>query len=82
MSQDFSNLKTWLPPLIEKIDMSYEKFARAVGITRPMIYFYLSDKYRPESQTMIRMCQILGVPAEEGLAQYSPRKVGRPQGLK
>lgn len=82
MTQDFNNLNTWLPPLIEKVDMSYEKFARACGITRAMIYYYLADRYRPESQTMIRMCQVLGVPAEEGLSQYSPRKVGRPQGLK
>lgn len=82
MERDFNNLKQWLPPLIEKLDISYEKFARACGVTRPMIYYYLSDKYRPETQTMIRMCQVLGVPPEEGLSQYTPRKVGRPLGLK
>jgi transcriptional regulator with XRE-family HTH domain len=82
MEQNFNNLGTWLPPLIEKLDMSYEQFARACGITRPMVYFYIADRYRPETQTMIRICQVLGVSAEEGLAQYTPRKVGRPKGLK
>lgn len=80
--KDYSNLGTWLPPLIEKLDMSYEQFARAVGVTRSMIYYYIKDRYRPDEQTMIRMCQVLGVPAEEGFAQYTPRKVGRPKGLK
>jgi transcriptional regulator with XRE-family HTH domain len=82
MDRNFNNLGTWLPPLIEKTGMSYEQFARAVGRTRVMIYNYIKDINRPDEQTMIRMCQVLGVPVEEGMGQYTPRKVGRPLGLK
>lgn len=81
MERDFNHLKEWLPPLIAAKELSFERFARECGITRAMIYYYIADRYRPESTTMIRMCQVLGVPAEEGLAQYSPRRIGRPPGL-
>ncbi|MGH9403530.1 MAG: helix-turn-helix domain-containing protein [Terriglobia bacterium] len=60
--------------------MSVENFAREVGVVRASIYFYISDRCRPSSMVMARMCHVLGVPFEEGLAQYTPRKAGRPKG--
>lgn len=79
--RNFNNLNTWLPPRIQATGMSIEQFARAAGVTRVMIYNYIADKNRPDEQTMIRICQLLNVPAEEGMQQYTPRKVGRPKGL-
>jgi transcriptional regulator with XRE-family HTH domain len=82
IERDFNNLKDWLPGKIRATGLSFEQFARAVGITRTMIYNYIDDKNRPETQTMVKICQLLQVPLEEGLSQYTPRKVGRPPGLK
>jgi transcriptional regulator with XRE-family HTH domain len=76
--RNFNNLKNWLLPQLEERQMSVEQFARAAGLTRGMVYFYLSDRNRPSEDATIRMCQVLGVPPEEGFAQYTPNKIGRP----
>lgn len=39
----------------------------------------MSDASRPKQETMRRMCDVLGVPAEEGLALYTANKLGRPE---
>jgi transcriptional regulator with XRE-family HTH domain len=77
---DFNHIKEWLLPKLDERGMSVEQFANGCGITRGMLYFYLADKHRPSEQVMVKMCQILGVPLEEGLNQYIPRKSGRPAG--
>lgn len=77
--KDFNNLGTWLPPRIEATGMSIEKFSYKAGLSKAIVYFYMQDKYRPSAESMIRMCKVLGVPAEEGLAQYTERKVGAPR---
>lgn len=77
---NFNKLKEYLPPKIESLDMSYEQFARACGVTRAMIYFYMNDKNRPTEQVAVRMAQTLGVDLAELLQQYTPRKIGRPRG--
>ena len=79
MTTDFNNIKQWLLPKLDRIPLSIEMFSREVGVSRAIIYRYLSDQSRPESQTMVRMCRVLGVPFSEGLAQYTPKRVGRPR---
>ena len=78
--EDFNNIKDWIVPLLEQKGLSLENFAREVGVSRASIYFYMTDKTRPTSVTMKKMCDVLEVPFEEGLAQYTPRPVGRPKG--
>lgn len=75
---DFNHIKEWLLPLLADRQQSIELFARECGLSRAAIYFYINDKNRPESSTMKVMCDVLGVPFEQGLAQYTPRAVGRP----
>jgi transcriptional regulator with XRE-family HTH domain len=75
---NFNNIRNWLLPKLEELGMSVEQFARAAKLTRAMVYFYMSDRNRPSEQAMIRMCQVLGCPPEEGMRQYTPNKIGRP----
>lgn len=75
---DFNNLEYWMMPLIVKNKLTVETLARKVKVSRSAIYAYFTDRNRPTSQTMLRICHVLGVPFEEGLSQYSPRKRGRP----
>lgn len=80
MSKDFNNIKQWILPKLEQMEMSIEQFANLAGITRTAVYNYLNDRNRPSTQTMARMCEVLGVPLLEGLQQYSEKKAGRPYG--
>lgn len=78
-AKDFNHIRQWLDPKLDELDLSVESFARQCDLTRTAIYAYRADKNRPSEQTMIRMCQVLGVSAEDGFAQYTPRKKGRPK---
>jgi transcriptional regulator with XRE-family HTH domain len=78
MEKDFNLLGTWLPPLVKKTGLTFEQFARKVKVSRTAIYAYMVDNNRPETQTMVRICRVLGVPLEEGLRQYTPKKRGNP----
>ncbi|MFL6307438.1 MAG: helix-turn-helix domain-containing protein [Candidatus Sulfotelmatobacter sp.] len=77
--RDFSNLPMWLPQKIEKTGLKMSQVANRVGISRATLYEYLRDRSRPTEQTMLRLCRVLGVPFEQGLAQYTPRPIGRPR---
>jgi transcriptional regulator with XRE-family HTH domain len=77
---DYNHIKSWLLPKLDEKQMSVEQFANEIGVTRAMVYFYMNDKNRPSEQVMIKMCQVLEVPPEEGMRQYTPRKPGRPKG--
>jgi transcriptional regulator with XRE-family HTH domain len=77
---NFNNLKTYLTPKIDALEMSYEQFARAIGVTRAMIYFYMADKNRPTEEVAGRIATVLGVDLAEVLQQYTPKKIGRPRG--
>lgn len=79
---DFSNIKQWLLPLTDQKGLSLEQLARAVGISRASVYHYMTDRSRPDTQTMMRICDVLGVPHEDGLKQYTPRVEGRPKGYR
>lgn len=80
--KDFNHIKEWLQPLLDAKGMSVEQLARAASVTRTTLYFYLSDKRRPDTQTMMRICDALGVPHEEGLSKYTVRPEGRRKGYK
>ncbi|MFN0170760.1 MAG: helix-turn-helix domain-containing protein [Bryobacteraceae bacterium] len=66
-----------MPKLAER-QFSVERFATLCGLTRAAVYFYLRDKTRPEPESMAAMCQVLDVSLEEGFAQYTPKRKGRP----
>lgn len=78
--QDFNNLPTWLPPRIAALGWSPEDFARKINISRAQVYRYLNDHGRPTTQTMAKICRVLGVSLEEGLRQYVDKPTGRPIG--
>jgi transcriptional regulator with XRE-family HTH domain len=80
--QDYNNIRKWLEPLLAERRLSVENFARLIDVTRTAVYNYLNDANRPDEQTMVRMCRVLGRPLEEGLATYTPRHEGRPFGFK
>lgn len=77
---DFNHLPTYLPPLMERVGLTTEQTANAIGISRTVMYAYLIDGSRPTSQTAIKLSRVLGVPFEEILKQYVPKKRGRPFG--
>lgn len=78
MDKDYNNIREWLLPKLDALNLSIEQFARKAKISRASVYFYLDDTYRPSTGIMLRMCEVLGVPLAEGLRQYSERKPGRP----
>lgn len=82
MKSDYNHIREWLLPQLAEKGLSIEQFARACGLSRVIVYFYMDDKYRPDSQIMAAMCDVLEVPLEEGLRQYTPRKRGRPEGYR
>jgi transcriptional regulator with XRE-family HTH domain len=77
MEKNFNRIKEWLLPKLQEANLSVEQFAHKIGLSRAAIYFYLTDVSRPTEQTMAKMCHALGVPFEEGLAQYTPKLRGR-----
>jgi transcriptional regulator with XRE-family HTH domain len=79
---DWSNLPYWLPKKIMKTGLTVEQVAHRVGVSRTAIYEYLADESRPNEDTALKLSRVLGVKFEEVLAQYVPRKNGRPRGSK
>lgn len=78
--KDFSNLPSWLPKKIAATGLTTEQVAHRTGVSRTMMYDYMADDARPSEETMLKMSRVLGVPFEEALAQYTPKKNGRPPG--
>jgi transcriptional regulator with XRE-family HTH domain len=80
-----NNLREWLigtseyPGLLRMKDLSVEAFAHKVGLRRATLYYYLEDKNRPSSESLAKMCHILGVSLQEGLKHVDPRAPGRPK---
>ena len=89
-----NQIKEWLLPQLKKRNLSIKKFALKCGISRATIYTYMRDRNRPEEETMALICKALSetpywqdgkevidkVTLADGLAQYEPRKAGRPRG--
>ncbi|MFZ0517382.1 MAG: helix-turn-helix transcriptional regulator, partial [Acidobacteriaceae bacterium] len=59
--------------------LSVERLARASNITRTAVYFYIDGKCRPRHKTLLRMCQVLEVPYDEGAKYCTPATTGRPR---
>jgi transcriptional regulator with XRE-family HTH domain len=72
-----NNLKDWLHPKIKERGLTVKEFGYAVGVSKAALYNYFQDRNRPDRRTMERICSFLGVPLEEGLAQYTPRLEGK-----
>ncbi len=78
MEKDYNRLKTWLPPLMKRANLTAEKLGMKVGVSRTAVYNWMSDSDRPEPETMAKVCRVLGVPLQDGLRQYTPKKRGNP----
>ncbi len=80
MLKDFNNLGSWLPKQLKRYPggISVERLANRAGISRTALYRWMQDQDRPDEQSMIRVCQALGLPPEEGFRQYVPKREGRP----
>lgn len=79
-TRDFNHIDQWLDAHLRARQMSVEQLARRSGLSRATVYFYMTDKNRPSSNAMAKLCHALGVSVEEGMKQYTPRKAGRPAG--
>ena len=77
---DYNHIREWLGHHLQQKNLSVEQLARKAGLSRAMIYFYIEDRNRPSSNSMARICKVLGVPLEEGMKQFTPRKPGPPFG--
>lgn len=80
MAEDFNHLQQWLEPKIARSGLTVERLAQKARISKQQIYRYLLDHSRPNTQTMARICRVLGVSLEEALRQYTPKPTGRPRG--
>ncbi len=79
---DYNTIKDWLLPKLEELQMTVEELALEVGVQPKTIYRYFTDERRPSPQVMGKICSYLGIPFEEGRAQYSTNRIGRPSGAK
>lgn len=79
---DYNTIKDWLLPKLEELQMTVEELAMEVGVQPKTIYRYFTDERRPSPSVMGKICSYLGVPFEDGRAQYSNNRVGRPSGAK
>lgn len=95
MSKDFNHINQWLTQKLDERGVSVEQLANISGLSKASLYFYMTDRRRPDEQAMAKICHALSglmvtdlqgnqfmqeVPFEEGLRQYTPRKRGRPSG--
>lgn len=77
--KSYNHIRSWLIPKLDAMGCSVELFANQVGVSKTMIYHYINDVSRPETQVMKRICDVLGVSLDEGLSQYTEKKRGRPR---
>lgn len=66
-----------IPGLLDKLNLSVEQFARAVGVTRASVYYYLRNRTKPTPNTLAKMANVLDVPYEQMLTYITPRPMGR-----
>ena len=78
--KSWSNLPFWLPKKIRAIGLTVEETANRTGVSRTMVYDYLTDAKRPSEDAALRLSRVLGVTFEEILQQYVPKPRGRPRG--
>lgn len=78
MNTPENNLRDWITPQLQELQMSVEELANSAGVSRAILYAYFSDRHRPSEEIMLRICRVLGRPLEDGLQQYTPKRAGRP----
>jgi len=79
--EDFNRIREWMVPLLDARGISPESLARTIGISRSAVYHWFTDLRRPTTNTMRKVCDVLGVDQREGLDQYAPRVRGRPRAI-
>ena len=57
-------------------ELSVERFARLIGVTRTSVYFYLNDRSRPTLDTLVKICEVVGISLAEGKTYITPRPNG------
>jgi transcriptional regulator with XRE-family HTH domain len=63
--------------LLHENGLSVEQFARKIGLTRTMVYYYIAGKSAPTAKTLRLICEVLDIPFEEGLRYCKPVESGR-----
>lgn len=86
--KDYNNLGTWLPLQIEKTGMPMFKITNRAAMSRATVYGWMSDRYRPDSESLLKFLQVIADLTgqdsakllAEGLRQYTNRPEGRKTG--
>lgn len=47
--------------VIQAVGTPIDDLAKDLGVSRRMLYFYMSDKHKPSQKTVYRLCEILGL---------------------
>jgi hypothetical protein len=76
----FNHLGTWLPDKIRASGLTVQEFADKSNVSRSALYHFMKDTRRPDEESIQSICKTLGIPAEEGREQYTPKTTGRPKG--
>lgn len=85
MAKDFNRLKAWIEKYAKEANLPIYKLANRAGISRATIYSWMIDKYRPDSEQLLKVAQVFAEHTNhtseelfaEGLRQYTPRLEGR-----
>jgi transcriptional regulator with XRE-family HTH domain len=73
MRSGYNNIEKWLIPILAERGLTIEQFSYLVDLNKSTLYHYFRDIIRPSPEVMARICNVLGVPEEEGMRQYTPR---------
>lgn len=70
----------WIPGVLDKHGMSVEQLAGKIGVTRSIIYYYLTGERSPTKETLAKICDVLQVSYEDALKYITPvDSIGRPR---
>jgi transcriptional regulator with XRE-family HTH domain len=64
---------------LAELGLSVDKFAKACGLTRASIYYYLSGECLPSASTLLKMAGVLEVQPTQLVSLISTREPGKPK---
>ncbi len=73
-------LQTWLTRKIEEKGIGISQLSFETGLSRTIIYFYMSGVNQPRRDNLKKICDVLGADIEEAMALCTTKKLGRPFG--
>jgi DNA-binding phage protein len=69
----------FLRSVIEAVGIPPSEVASRCGITRRALYYYMNERSRPAEQTLVKLCEVLGLSPKATAAMFVRKRTGRPR---